>query len=114
MGRIETRKRIRWPSTARCIKPSWAVSLSNLSTPTARLSYNNVIWLVPLFMLIIMVRDMKKLLNFPLIFLLVGFSANYLYNLFPRSILIADYSILIYFVWMLFVMMIVPKTKFGN
>ncbi|MDO9577107.1 MAG: glycosyltransferase family 87 protein [Candidatus Cloacimonadales bacterium] len=81
------------------------VLISEFLLPAARLSYNNVIWLVPLSMLIIMVRDVKRLLNFPLIFLLIGFAANYLYNLFPRSILIADYSILIYLIWMWFAML---------
>ncbi|MFC1898072.1 glycosyltransferase family 87 protein [Candidatus Cloacimonadota bacterium] len=78
------------------------ILISEFFLPAARLSYNNVIWLVPLSMLIIQVQDMRKLLNFPLIFLLFGVAVNYLYSIFPRSILIADYSILIYLIWMWF------------
>lgn len=81
------------------------VLISEYFLPAARLSYNNVIWLVPLTLLLITLRDWKKLLNFPLIFLLTGLADNYLYNLYPRSILFADYSILIYLIWMWFVMM---------
>jgi Glycosyltransferase family 87 len=84
------------------------VLISEYFLPAARLSYNNVIWLIPLSMLIIMVKDWRKLLNFPLIFLLVGFAANYLYNIFPHSILFAEYCLLIYFVWMWFV---IPKLE---
>ena len=80
------------------------VLLSEFFLPAARISYNNVIWLIPISMLIIMSKDMMKLLNIQLIFLLIGLAANYLYNFFPHSILIADYSILIYLLLMWFSM----------
>jgi len=78
------------------------VLLSEFFLPAARLSYNNVIWLIPLSMLIIMQKDLMKLFKIQLIFLLIGFAANYLYNFYSISILIADYSILIYLLWMWF------------
>ncbi|HPR17876.1 MAG TPA: glycosyltransferase family 87 protein [Candidatus Cloacimonadota bacterium] len=78
------------------------VLLSEFFLPAARLSYSNVIWLFLLGMIIIMAKDGKKLLNFALIFLLIAFAANYLYNLYPKSIMIADYCMLVYFLWMWF------------
>lgn len=81
------------------------VFLSEFFLPAARLSYNNVIWLFLLSMILIQTKNLKNLLKFPLIFLLIAFASNYLYSIYPNSIMIADYGMLIYLVWMWFEML---------
>ncbi|MCF7859013.1 MAG: DUF2029 domain-containing protein [Candidatus Cloacimonetes bacterium] len=76
--------------------------ISEFFLPAARLSYNNVIWFLPVSLLIIRADKPVQLFNAGLIFFILGMLANYLYNLHILTIMFADYSILIYLVWMLF------------
>ncbi len=77
------------------------VFLSEFFLPAARLSYNNVIWLPLLSFIIIIPKDMKRLLNFGLIFLFSAFLFNSLYRIFFKFILLADFCMLFYSVIMM-------------
>ncbi len=76
--------------------------ISEYFLPAARLSYNNVLWMLPLSLLIIKVEKIEQLLHPALIFLVLAILGNYLYNLHMQSIIFADYAMLIYLVWMWF------------
>jgi hypothetical protein len=78
------------------------VFLSEFFLPAARLSYNNVIWLPLLSFIIIIPKDMKRLLNFGLIFLFSAFLFNSLYRIFFKFILLADFCMLLYIIIMMF------------
>ncbi len=78
------------------------VFLSEFFLPAARLSYNNVIWLPLLSFIIIIPKNMKRLLNFGLIFLFSAFLFNSLYRIFFKFILLADFCMLLYIVIMMF------------
>ncbi|MBC8415844.1 MAG: DUF2029 domain-containing protein [Candidatus Cloacimonetes bacterium] len=78
------------------------VFLSEFFLPAARLSYNNVIWLPLLSFVIIIPKDLKKLLNFSLIFLFSAFLFNSLYRIFFKFILLADFCMLLYVIIMMF------------
>jgi hypothetical protein len=78
------------------------VFLSEFFLPAARLSYNNVIWLPLLSFIIIIPKDLKKLLNFGLIFLFSAFLFNSLYRIFFKFILLADFCMLLYIIIMMF------------
>lgn len=81
--------------------------LSEFFLPSARLSYNNVLWFLPVSLLVIKTKEMKNLLNPFLLFFVLGIAANYLYNINMLSIMLADFSILAYLVIMFFK----PKTN---
>jgi hypothetical protein len=89
---------------------AFLVLLSEFFMPAPRLSYNNVLWLFMFGMLLVGIQDWKKLVNSSLIFLLIGLAANYLYNIHPKSIMLADYSMVIYFIWMWFGLLKIQKT----
>jgi hypothetical protein len=77
------------------------VFLSEFFLPAARLSYNNVIWLPLLSFIIIIPKDLKRLLNFNLIFLFSAFLFNSLYRIFYKFILLADFCMLFYIIIMM-------------
>lgn len=72
------------------------VFLSEFFLPGARLSYNNVLWILPIGLLIIETEKPIKLLDFSLILFVMGLFLNYLYNVHILTILFADYLILAY------------------
>ncbi|MCF7815158.1 MAG: glycosyltransferase 87 family protein [Candidatus Cloacimonetes bacterium] len=83
----------------------WGVTLLFLSEfflPAARLSYNNVLWLLPISLLIIETNDPTKLIDSPLILFILGILLNYLYNLHILTIIFADFTILFYLIFMWF------------
>ena len=81
------------------------VLFSEFFLPAARLSYNNVIWLLPLSFIIIIPEDLKQIFNWSLMLLLVGLFSNYMYRINIYTVLIADYCVLIYIIFMMFYLM---------
>ncbi len=75
--------------------------ISEFLLPASRLSYNNVIWL-PILSLLLIEKDWKHFLHFDLVLLIAGLLFNYLYRVNFYLILIADYCILFFVVWEIF------------